>query len=46
MERQNTPYAKRKKHYENLLTKQTQTISFISLLRLIIFVAEIGRAHV
>ena len=42
MERQNTPYANRKKHYENLLKKQTQTISFISLLRLIIFVAGLG----
>lgn len=42
MERQKTPYANRKKHYQNLLNKQDQTISFISLLRLIIFVAGLG----
>jgi hypothetical protein len=42
MERQKTPYANRKKHYQNLLEKQNQTISFISLVRLIIFVAGLG----
>ena len=40
MERQKSSYANRKKHYEDLLKKQT--ISFISLLRLIIFVAGLG----
>ncbi|MBX4258678.1 DNA mismatch repair protein [Clostridium estertheticum] len=42
MEKQKSSYANRKKHYEDLLKKQTQTISFISLLRLIIFVAGLG----
>ena len=42
MERQKTPYANRKNHYQNLLKKQDQTISFISLIRLIIFVAGLG----
>ena len=42
MERQKTPYENRKKHYNNLLKKQNQTISFISLLRLIIFISGLG----
>lgn len=42
MERQKTPYANRKIHFQNLLKKQDQTIGFIGLLRLIIFVAGLG----
>ena len=42
MERRKTPYENRKKHYDNLLKKQNQAISFISLLRLIIFVSGLG----
>ncbi|WP_291633107.1 MutS family DNA mismatch repair protein [Clostridium sp.] len=38
----NTPYANRKKHYDNLLNKQIQTIGFISLLRLIVFSSGLG----
>lgn len=35
-------YLKRKNRYEALLKKQTQTINFISALRLIVFVAAVG----
>ncbi len=42
METQKTPYINRKKHYENLLKKQNQAISFISLLRFLIFVSGLG----
>lgn len=37
-------YLKRKSCYERLLKKQTQTINFISALRLIIFISSIGFA--
>lgn len=37
-------YENRKKHYENLLRKQKQTINFISALRLIVFAGGIGFA--
>ncbi|MCB2295594.1 DNA mismatch repair protein [Clostridium algoriphilum] len=39
---QKTPYVNRKKHYDNLLKKQNGAISFISLLRLIVFVSGLG----
>lgn len=42
METQNTPYVNRKKHYDNLLKKQNQTISFISLLRFLVFITGLG----
>lgn len=42
MERRKMSYENRKKHYENLLKKQNQTIGFISLLRLIVFVSGLG----
>jgi DNA mismatch repair ATPase MutS len=42
METQKTPYVNRKKHYENLLKKQNQSISFISLLRFLAFVSGLG----
>ncbi len=35
-------YINRKKHYENLLKKQNQTISFISSLRLLTFASGLG----
>lgn len=35
-------YLKRKNSYEKLFKKQTQTINFVSLLRLIIFISAIG----
>lgn len=37
-----TPYVNRKSHYDTLLKKQKQTIGFISLLRLIVFVSGLG----
>ena len=39
---QKTPYVNRKSHYDTLLKKQKQTIGFISLLRLIVFVSGLG----
>jgi DNA mismatch repair ATPase MutS len=42
MEAQKTPYVNRKKHYDNLLKKQNQTISFISLLRFLVFISGLG----
>ena len=42
MKTEKAPYVNRKKHYENLLKKQNQTISFISLLRSIIFISGLG----
>jgi DNA mismatch repair ATPase MutS len=42
METQKTPYGNAIKHYENLLKKQNGAISFISLLRLLIFVSGLG----
>jgi len=42
METQKTPYTNREKHYNNLLKKQSQTIGFISLLRLIVFISGLG----
>ncbi len=42
MRTEKTPYANRKTHYENLLKKQNQAISFISLLRLLTFISGIG----
>jgi DNA mismatch repair ATPase MutS len=42
MKTEKTLYANRKKHYENLLKRQNQTISFISLLRFVIFVSGLG----
>ena len=42
METQKTPYINRKKHYDNLLKKQNEAISFISLLRLIVFASGLG----
>ncbi len=42
METEKTLYTNRKKHYDNLLKKQNETISFISLLRFVIFVSGIG----
>jgi len=42
METQKTPYVSRKKHYDNLLKKQSGAISFISLLRLIVFASGLG----
>jgi len=35
-------YANRKKHYDNLLKKQNETISFISLLRFLVFASGLG----
>ncbi len=37
METEKTLYTNRKKHYQNLLKKQNETISFISMLRFIVF---------
>ena len=37
MKTEKTLYANRKKHYDNLLKKQNETISFISLLRFLVF---------
>ena len=42
METKKTLYVNRKKHYDNLLQKQNQTISFISLLRFLIFASGLG----
>lgn len=42
MKPEKTPYVNRKKHYDNLLKKQNQTISFISLLRFLIFISGLG----
>lgn len=42
METEKTLYINRKKHYYNLLKKQNETISFISLLRFIIFASGLG----
>lgn len=42
MKTEKTPYINRKKHFESLLKRQNQTISFISLLRFVIFVSGIG----
>ena len=42
METQKSPYVNRKKHYDNLLKKQNEAISFISLLRLIVFASGLG----
>ncbi|MBW9149279.1 DNA mismatch repair protein [Clostridium sp. CM028] len=39
---QKTPYVNRKNHYDTLLKKQKQTIGFISLLRLIVFVSGLS----
>ena len=42
METEKTLYTNRKKHYDNLLKKQNETVSFISLLRFIIFASGLG----
>ena len=42
METKKTLYANRKKHYDNLLKKQNETISFISLLRFLVFASGLG----
>ncbi|MBZ9689188.1 DNA mismatch repair protein [Clostridium estertheticum] len=42
METKKTLYANRKLHYDNLLKKQNETISFISLLRFLVFVSGLG----
>ena len=42
METKKTLYDNRKKHYDNLLKKQNETISFISLLRFLIFASGLG----
>ena len=39
---QKTPYVNRKSHYDTLLKKQKQTIGFISLLRLVVFISGLG----
>jgi len=42
MDIQKSPYVNRKKHYDNLLKKQNGAISFISLLRFIVFTSGLG----
>ena len=42
MKTEKTLYVNRKKHYDSLLKRQNQTISFISLLRFVIFVSGLG----
>ena len=42
MKTEKTPYVNRKKHYQRLLERQNQTISFISLVRFLIFVSGLG----
>lgn len=42
METKKTLYANRKKHYDTLLKKQSETVSFISLLRFLIFASGLG----
>ncbi|MCB2299448.1 MutS-related protein [Clostridium tagluense] len=42
METEKKLYANRKKHYDNLLKKQTETVSFISLLRFLVFASGLG----
>ncbi|MBU3142570.1 MutS family DNA mismatch repair protein [Clostridium sp. CF012] len=42
METKKTLYANRKKHYDNLLKKQNETVSFISLLRFLVFASGLG----
>jgi len=44
METKKSLYVNRKKHYESLLKKQNQTISFISLLRFLTFASGVGFA--
>lgn len=44
METKKSLYVNRKKHYENLLKKQNQTISFIGLLRFLTFASGVGFA--
>ncbi|MGH4122946.1 MAG: MutS-related protein [Clostridium sp.] len=42
METEKKLYANRKKHYDNLLKKQNEMVSFISLLRFLVFASGLG----